>query len=217
MSNKNNTRLSRRRILKGAATGALVAFVPASASANRENVHRSQRYRLTKAEEESLLRDYRDPNVVHDAVHRQSDVLEALAADGVIEAATIDDLEELTEPSADTDGEILTTNQLGDRHTPRINVIRRVEDGYLSLSVFPEEDTAHAVMTPEGDGDLAKYGSLPKPEADCDSSLGLCETCDCQTVCCIENDDGTCIAKCDQCDCYCECCDCNDNSCVYAC
>ncbi|WP_049969176.1 hypothetical protein [Haladaptatus cibarius] len=201
-----------------------MTLAPASAAAERSNLATTQRFDLTRSEQDAFLRDYRDADIVKAAVQQQSDVLEELSDDGVIEEAKIGDLHELTDPTGRIEGERLTANQLGDSHTPRILIIRRVEDGYLSLSVFPEEDTAHAILNPVEDGEplgedhLVRYGSLPEPEVDCDSSLGLCETCDCETVCCERHpDDNSCIAVCDECDCYCECCDCSDNSCVYEC
>lgn len=79
-------------MLKGSATGALVAFGSANVAGKTET-------ELTKAQREDLLQDYQDVQVVQDMVSQQSDVLEELAADGVLDDPTIDDLDELSEPN----------------------------------------------------------------------------------------------------------------------
>lgn len=207
MSEKEKSGLSRRQMLKGSAAGALVAFGSANAAGKGRN-------NPTQAERDKLVQDYQDVQVVQGVVDQQSDVLEELTADGVLDRPTIDDLEELTEPSNGV-GERLSTYQIGSHHTPEIKVFRRVEAGYLSLSVFPEEDTAHAVLTPVENGNalgedhLVTYGSLPKGQAEPQACWlpGECWRCyNCSEYCCEHDATGDCIQHCYDCDCACRSC-----------
>ena len=204
---KQNDGLSRRKMLKGSAAGALVAFGTGNATAK-------QNPKLTQAEEANLLQKYQNPRTVKDAVHQQSDVLEELVADGVLESASVSDLEELNTPT-DGVGEEVTTYNPGDGHTVRIKVFRRVDAGYLSLSVFPEYDTAHAILTPVENGkplsgdDLVKYGNLPEAEPQSCWLPGECWECtNCSEYCCQHDADGSCIQTCMDCNCSCR--SCND-------
>lgn len=207
MSEKNKSGLSRRRMLKGSAAGALVAF-------GSTNVAGKSQTSITQAERDDLLRDYRDASVVRNVVHQQSEVLEELAEDGVLDEPAIADLEELSEPNNGV-GERFSAYQMGDRHTPEIKVFRRVDDGYLSLSVFPEKNTAHAVLTPIEDGEplgedhLETYGSMPKGQAEPQSCWlpNECWRCtNCSKYCCEHDATGDCIQHCYDCNCSCRSC-----------
>lgn len=204
MSNKDNTKLSRRKILRGSAVGAFAAFSSPSVVAK-------QKSKITETEQEEILQDYQDAQTVNQAVHAQSDVLNELVADGVLENPSIDGLEKLTEPT-DGVGERLTTYQIGERHTPRIKVFRRVDAGFLSLSVFPEEDTAHAILTPVKDGKplgedhLVEYGDMPSAQAEPQGCVAPweCYGCSsCYTYCCEYNTDDECVQTCTDCNCSC--------------
>lgn len=205
MPERDTNGLSRRKMLKGSAAGALVAFGSTNAAGKRKTD-------LTQAEREDLLQDYRDVQVVQDLVHQQSDVLEELAADGVLDDPTIDDLEELSEPDNGV-GERLSTYQLGEQHTPEIKVFRRIDEGYLSLSILPEKDIAYAVLNPVENGEplgedhLVTYGSLPKGQPEPQQSCwwpGHCWECrNCHRYCCEFDASGDCMQYCYDCDCAC--------------
>lgn len=205
MVKKDNTGLSRRKILKGSAAGALAAFGTTSAAAK-------QTMELSKADRHQLLREYQNPRAVHQAVQQQSDVLEELVEDNVLSKPTIDGLEKLTEPDKGV-GERVTVYQVGERHTPQIDVFRRVDAGYLSISVFPEEETAHAVLNPVEDGEplgedhLTTYGTMPEQKAEPQACVAPweCYGCHgCSTYCCEFNGEGTqCLQTCTEC--YCSC------------
>ena len=208
MSEKESNGLNRRQMMKNSAAGAMVAFVGSASGAAKQTAE------ITSAEEAVLLRDYRDATAIRQAVHEQSDLLEELSADGVIDSASVDDLYEVSEPSAGV-GEKLTTYQVGDQFTPQIKVFRRTEAGYLSLSVFPEENRAHAVFNPVKNGEalgqdhLVEYGEMAKPGPEACWDGGQCQDCTCNYVCCSRDQSGDCVQYCNQCDCGCTCCSCS--------
>jgi len=208
MSKEDRSGLNRRQMLKGSAAGALVAFGGTTAASAKQDVG------LTKAEEEAIVKEYKDAAMVREVVHEQTDLLEELEADDVLDEQTVGDLEELSEPS-DNVGEHVTAYRHGHRHTPRIKIFREVDAGFLSISVFPEEDTAHATLNPVESGEplgkdhLVKYGSMPEPDPDGCVDPGHCQDCsDCSEECCSRDPQGDCTQWCTQCDCRCVCCDC---------
>lgn len=189
-------------MLRGTAAGALVAFGSTNVAGKGE---------FTQSERENLVQDYRDVQVVRDNVHKQSDVLEELVADGVLDSPTINDLKELSEPQNGV-GERLSAYQIGNEHTPEIKVFRRVDAGFLSISVFPEADTAHVVLNPVEDGTplggdhLETYGNLPKEQVEPQACWlpGECWRCyNCSEYCCEHDATGDCIQYCYDCDCAC--------------
>lgn len=208
MSKKTPNDLNRRNMLKGSAAGMLAAASTTNVAAAKQDVE------LSDAEEADLLREFQSVEMVDSAVHEQSDLLEELAADGVLERAQIDGLDSLSEP-VDSVGEELTTYQIGERFTPQIKIFRRVEAGYLSLSVFPEENEAYALLNPVEDRSalgkehLIEYGNLPEADPQACWDPGQCQDCgDCTVVCCHRDPQGDCTQWCNQCSCTCVCCGC---------
>lgn len=206
MSKERPNGLNRRNMLKGTAAGMLAAVSATNAAAKRE-------VELSAAEEADLLREYRSPKMADVAVHEQSDLLEELAADGVLESASIDGLDTLTEPSEGV-GEEMLAHRVGDEFTPQIRIFRKTKAGYLSLSVFPEENEAYAILNPVvngeafGEGHLETYGN-PEDVNTQGCWLGYeCEDCNCYEYCCTYDASGDCIQWCNSCDCTCVCCDC---------
>lgn len=197
----------RRAVLQGAAAAVGVAGL-GSAAAKKSDTE------PTDARKRELTAEFRDPRRVSRAVHEQTELLNELADDGVLPNGRVNNLTELSEP-ADGEGELVTVAQFNTQFTPRIKVFRKVERGYLSVSVFPEMDAAHAVLNPTedgeplGEGSLKTYGSMPDVEPQGCLDPGHCQDCDCNTVCCTEDPyTGDCLQYCNQCDCSCVCCDC---------
>ncbi len=197
----------RRAVLQGAAAAAGVAGL-GSAAAKKSDTE------LTQARKQELTAEFRDPRTVRHTVHEQTELLNELDNDGVLNSGRVDNLTELSEPS-DGEGELVTVEQFNTQFTPRIKVFREVEKGYLSISVFPEMDAAHAVLNPtesgepSGKGSLKMYGSMPDVEPQGCVDPGHCQDCDCNTVCCSTDPyTGECLQYCKQCDCSCVCCDC---------
>jgi hypothetical protein len=201
------TDVDRRTVLKSVAASAGVAGLGSAAAA-------AESEGPTESERAALLDEYRDPETVRAVVDAQTELLDELAADGVIDEARIDGLDELSEPSGPT-GEEIAVEQLGQEYTPRIRLFRSVDSGYLSVSVYPEQDTAHAVLnpvedgTPLGEDHLVQYGSLPEAMGSC-TGPGQCQECDCSEVCCRRDPDyGICLEWCTECICDCVCCECS--------
>lgn len=210
MTRDSSSDIGRRTVLKSAAVSAGVAGLGSAATAKSGSPP-------SEAQREELVRDYRDPAVARQAVNEQTDLLRELRADGVLPEARVDDLDTLTEPSAGV-GEAVTVESFNEKHVPVVKVFRRVDAGYLSITVYPEQDTAHAVLNPVEDGeplgedDLVAYGETPKPMG-C-WSPGECQDCDCSRNCCRRDPTtGDCLQYCKQCDCSCVCCGCDPVNC----
>lgn len=197
MSKQESSGPNRRKALRGAATAAGVAGLGSAATAKSDST-------LTSSRRKELIGEFKQPAAVKRAVNERSGLIEELAADDVLPEARIDDLEELSEPSGGH-GELITVDQFNTQYTPRVKIFRKVEAGYLSISVFPEMDTAHAVLNPVedgepmGEGDLQMYGDMPEPEPQGCVDPGHCQDCsDCDTVCCDADAGGACLQYCTQ-------------------
>lgn len=164
----------RRTVLRGAAATVGLAGLP-TVTAGQQS--------LTAADRERVAA-YSDPRTLEAAVNGQTELLGELAADGVLAAPRIGRLDGVTPPTDGT-GELLGAVRVEDGHTPRIDLVRPVEGGRLSLSVLPEKDTAAAVFDPD-DAAPVRYGSLA--ETGC-TSLQQFET----AVVCCERDSFTCV------------------------
>lgn len=203
----SDTNPNRRSVLKQFAGGAVVAGGMSTAAAGRTS--RS----IDEERRQELLHEFEDPTRVRRAVDRQSEFLELLSREDVLAEPSIADLDELNDPE-DGVGEHVSLHDDGESFTPRVKLFRRVDAGYLSLSIFPEHDTAHAILNPTADGEplgedhLQTYGSTPDPQpAGCTGSGGECKTCNCWEFCC-DKVDGTCVQYCEDCSCSCYCCTC---------
>ncbi len=200
MADESSSDIGRREVLKSAAATAGVAGLGSVATAESDRS-------LSRTEREEIVREYRDPSAARRAVNRQTELLEELAADGVLPEAEIGDLDTLTEP-VDGVGERVDVESFGEEHVPVVKTFRRVEAGYLSVSVYPRQDTARAVLNPATDGepvdqsDLVVYGSTPEPTV---CPTGYCLECTCELYCCQKGING-CLQYCEDCDCSCECC-----------
>jgi|GEM_PF-2056070 len=197
---EDNGDFSRRKVLKSAAAATGVAGLGSTATAASGDS-------LSDVEREELLREYRDPVAARRAVNSQTELLRELEADGVLPATRVDNLDTLTEPT-DGVGESVGVESFGEEHVPVIKTFRQVEEGYLSVSVYPEQDTAHAVLNPTRDGEpvgesgLVTYGSTPEITG---CPTGYCPECSCEVYCCQKGVTG-CLQYCKDCGCSCECC-----------
>jgi len=200
---KNSCGLSRRDVLKSTAAAGGLSGLASVATAEDAT---------PSPEEKELLDTYSDAEVVARQVNSREELPRTLYDDDVVPNMETGDPDEMSEPTEGV-GESVELEQFGEGMTPRIRVFRELKTGYLSISVYPEKDTANAVLNPTEDGDplgkesVVTYGSMP--EAQGCIAPGECQDCECNLVCCTTDPTSPqCLQYCNQCDCSCICCGC---------
>ncbi len=160
--------MNRRTILKNAGAG-LAATAGVAGAANADGIDAEQLPRI-------------DPDAVRTALADDPALLEELAADGVIETSSVDELD--LDPSADDD--VVVTGGTDGERDRVLSYTASVEGGELVVGVDPEADAAFAIH--QRDGDRITYGPAEMSGCYCSSPcccIPVCACC-CQWTCTIE-------------------------------
>lgn len=159
--------MNRRTILKNAGVGfAATAGVAGTASADSPDVDELPRI---------------DPETVRSALGDEQALLEELAADGVIETPSADELD--FQPSA-ADEDVVVADHSADGERERLlSHAAPVEDGELVVGVDPDDGAAFAIHV--RDGDRTIYGPMEMSGCYCSDPcccIPVCACC-CQWTC----------------------------------
>lgn len=203
--------MERRRVLQNVVAGTAVASGLATA---RQDGRQTE---FSEADRRKLLEKYRDPERIDRAIHRHSDLLTELSEEGILEEPRVGNLDTLDtlEESDQLESETVEIYNFGTEATPRIKILRHTDAGFVSLSVFPEKETARAVFNPTENGEtlgpdhLQKFGSPPDAGTQGCWADAECQRCDCYTFCCEDDSNYGCIEYCEDCSCECYCCRCD--------
>lgn len=204
--------IDRRNVLKGVAAGATTTFaVSGTAAAGTEGISRADIKQVTAP--------YRELNTVRQAFDDQRSLLEDVAESGYITEASVDalGLTELREPAPEHDGEGVTygAKEVDGKLTPEVRYFRNLDEGILTVAVFPDLDDGYAVLNPHDSDEPIEIQSVDAAACDSCGSNKCCNECgyECCNCCGCE--------PCDQCFsctcgmCYtcvdCQCCQCGWN------
>ncbi len=180
--------VNRRSILKGVATGATLM-----AGATGAGTARGGKSPVSRVEHEAAIEGYADSRAVQAILAEHKDMLERLAAKGLVESASADGLFVNLDGDYRKDGheQVTSVRRTDGTVTPEIKISRYVDGEVLTIGIRPETGVRWAL---QGDPDAEE----PTVHEDV-TTMACCSCCGYEKVCCDGCDCTECICKCEWC------------------
>lgn len=193
----DENQIDRRSVLKSMAAGATVL-----AGASGLGAATTGKAPVSRFERDAAVRGFESPEAMRSVLSDHEDMLETLAAEGLIESASVDALTLDPEGAVRDEGHehVTAVRRTDGSVTAELKFTRATDEGVLTVGVRPETGTRWAL---HGEFDSKE------PVVHDVSTMSCCSCCGYDRYCCGDwfcDTDCTCTEWCYECSCPDDCC-----------